>query len=80
MTLYNDELSQLRNGLISQLDPPFRFHIGDRVALRLSARTALGGYVVFRARRDRVLYYRVRWDVGQCSWAQEQVLEPEMHP
>jgi hypothetical protein len=77
MTLYNDDLSKLRNGLIGSTGYVFRFKIGDRVEMWISDRIAIRGRVQDRAVRGTVNCYHVRWDVGRSMWIAEEDLQPD---
>ncbi len=77
MTLYRDELSQLRNGLTSTLEVHFRFPVGYRVKLAVSERFTARGQIKARALNEWGNCYGVRWDLGCFTWVDEEDLMPE---
>lgn len=85
MTLFNDELSQVRNGLArstdekaperTAMDPEYRYQVGNRVELCNVTVVDLKGIVSGRELRQGEPWYEVLWDHGQETWINEDGLE-----
>lgn len=76
MTLFRDELSQLRNGLIGGAVPVYRFRVGERVhMLGTPPEVSLHGKVLARRRHFGKTGYKVKWEIGGEIWSFDEELE-----
>ena len=78
MTMFDDELSQLRNGLRGYLPAGFRFQVGRRVRYEGLPQLLRAGRIIARKGTRGIYWYRVVWDKGGVSWMYEDDLSPEV--